>query len=190
MVTRGADHLRADAIRHGADAEEVDLAINALRKPDREVCTAAIDLGDWSVAISHPGRGHTDHDLIAVCRGDDRTVVFCGDLVRSPVTPASTRTPIWRHGRQHWITRWPRAARKPRMCRVTAPSLTRISYADNVIGWSIRSVSVGPPVAATAGAATASRGAVASGRARLATAATWRGPDGSPRTPSARLRAR
>ena len=40
-----------------------------------------VDLGDRTVSIRHPGRGHTDHDLIAVIIGSDRPVVFCGDLV-------------------------------------------------------------------------------------------------------------
>ncbi|PRC51234.1 MBL fold metallo-hydrolase, partial [Mycobacterium sp. ITM-2017-0098] len=37
--------------------------------------------------IMHPGRGHTDHDLIAVVTGGDRTVVFCGDLVEESGDP-------------------------------------------------------------------------------------------------------
>ena len=38
--------------------------------------------------LSDPGRGHTDHDLIAVSAGDDRTVVFCGDLVEESADPS------------------------------------------------------------------------------------------------------
>ena len=83
-----ADHLRADALRHGADQDEVERAIAALRVPDHSVNDAVIDLGDRSVAISHPGRGHTDHDLIAVVSGVDRTVVFCGDLVEESGDPS------------------------------------------------------------------------------------------------------
>ena len=33
------------------------------------------------VSVSHPGRGHTDHDLIAVVTGFDGPVVSWGDLV-------------------------------------------------------------------------------------------------------------
>lgn len=80
--------LRDDAVRHGADQHEVDCAIAALRAPDHEILAAAIDLGDVAVAVSHPGRGHTDHDLIAVVGEDDRRVVFCGDLVEESADPA------------------------------------------------------------------------------------------------------
>ncbi|MEO3759239.1 MBL fold metallo-hydrolase [Mycobacterium sp. B14F4] len=86
-VARGAGDLRADAIRHGADPDEIDRAVDALRRPDHHVSSAVIDLGDGSVWLSHPGRGHTDHDLIAVSAGDDRTVVFCGDLVEESADP-------------------------------------------------------------------------------------------------------
>src|SRR5262249_41919340 len=72
-------HLRADALHHGADTDEVDRAIAALREPEHQVRSAVIDLGDRTVSIRHPGRGHTDHDLIAVVTGSDKPVVFCGD---------------------------------------------------------------------------------------------------------------
>jgi glyoxylase-like metal-dependent hydrolase (beta-lactamase superfamily II) len=80
--------LRDDAIRYGADADEVARAIAALRRPEHQVRSAVIDLGDRTVSISHPGRGHTDHDLIAVVTGADRPVVFCGDLVEESGDPS------------------------------------------------------------------------------------------------------
>jgi glyoxylase-like metal-dependent hydrolase (beta-lactamase superfamily II) len=83
-----AEHLRADALRYGADAGEVDRAIAALRAPKQQVRAAVIDLGDRTVSISHPGRGHTDHDLIVVVTGSDRPVVFCGDLVEESGDPS------------------------------------------------------------------------------------------------------
>lgn len=86
-MTEHAGHLRADAVRYGADAGEVDRAIAAWRAPEHQVRTAVIDLGDRTVSISHPGRGHTDHDLIAVVFGADRPVVFCGDLVEESGDP-------------------------------------------------------------------------------------------------------
>ena len=49
--------------------------------------SAVIELGDREVVVSHPGRGHTDHDLIAVVTGAERTVVFCGDLVEESGDP-------------------------------------------------------------------------------------------------------
>jgi glyoxylase-like metal-dependent hydrolase (beta-lactamase superfamily II) len=82
------DHLRADAVRYGADAAEVDRAIDALRVPEHQVTSAVIDLGERVVSISHLGRGHTDHDLIAVVTGSGRSVVFCGDLVEESGDPS------------------------------------------------------------------------------------------------------
>jgi glyoxylase-like metal-dependent hydrolase (beta-lactamase superfamily II) len=82
------DRLRADALRYGAAAGEVDRAIAALRAPEHQVDSALIDLGDRTVSISHPGRGHTDHDLIAVVTGAGRPVVFCGDLVEESGDPS------------------------------------------------------------------------------------------------------
>ncbi|MDT5279543.1 MAG: hypothetical protein QOJ20_738 [Mycobacterium sp.] len=56
--------------------------------PEHRVTSAVVDLGDRTVSVSHPGRGHTGHDLIAVVTGSDRPVVFCGDLVEESGDPA------------------------------------------------------------------------------------------------------
>ena len=80
-------HLRADAVRHGANSDEVDRAIAALRTPEHQVHDAVIDLGDRLVSITHPGRGHTDHDLIVAVGDQTRIIVFCGDLVEEPGDP-------------------------------------------------------------------------------------------------------
>ena len=85
-----ADHaecLRADAIQYGANPREVDDAVAALRIPEHVVDSDLIDLGERVVSVSHPGRGHTDHDLIAVVAGAERTAVFCGDLVEESGDP-------------------------------------------------------------------------------------------------------
>ena len=87
-IIADAPHLlRADAVGHGADAGEVDRAVAALTPPGDAVDEARVALGDTSVAVMHPGRGHTDHDLIAVVTGGDRPVVFCGDLVEESGDP-------------------------------------------------------------------------------------------------------
>jgi len=86
MATQ-VEHLRADAVGHGADADAVDRAVGALAAPSSSIAAAVIALGDVEVAISHPGRGHTDHDLIAVVTGEDSAVVFCGDLVEESGDP-------------------------------------------------------------------------------------------------------
>lgn len=90
-LTRRLPQTREHAIGYGADAGELDRAIAAARPPDREVLFADLDLGDKSVRFEHPGRGHTDHDLIAVVAPTDPadpTVVFCGDLVEESGDPA------------------------------------------------------------------------------------------------------
>lgn len=46
----------------------------------------AIDLGDRAVELVHPGRGHTDGDLVV--RIDDADVVLAGDLVEESGMPA------------------------------------------------------------------------------------------------------
>jgi glyoxylase-like metal-dependent hydrolase (beta-lactamase superfamily II) len=87
-IAERTDLLRADAARFGADPGEVDEAIAALRTPQHPVSSAIVDLGDRVVTVSHPGRGHTDHDLIAVVTGAERTVLFCGDLVEESGDPS------------------------------------------------------------------------------------------------------
>ena len=90
MSSAAAD-LRRDALRHGADETAVDLAIAQLRAPDHRSYDSVVDIGGRRVSIRHPGRGHTDADLIVVVppTGDtDRTVVFCGDLVEESGAPA------------------------------------------------------------------------------------------------------
>lgn len=63
-VAAQAEHLRADAIRHGADPDEVARAIAALRMPEHQISRADLDLGGKTVAIIHPGRGHTGHGAV------------------------------------------------------------------------------------------------------------------------------
>jgi glyoxylase-like metal-dependent hydrolase (beta-lactamase superfamily II) len=87
-IAERTDHLRADAVRYGADPAAVDEAIAELRTPQHPVSAAVVDLGARVVSVSSPGRGHTDHDLIAVVAGADRQVVFCGDLVEESGDPS------------------------------------------------------------------------------------------------------
>jgi len=87
-MARHADLIRADAVKYGADPAAVDRAIAAWRPPDHEITDADLELGDLSVAVRHPGRGHTDHDLVATIVTCERTVVFCGDLVEESGDPA------------------------------------------------------------------------------------------------------
>jgi glyoxylase-like metal-dependent hydrolase (beta-lactamase superfamily II) len=82
------DHLLVHAVRYGAEAEAVARAIAALRMPENRIHEAELDLGGRTVAITHPGRGHTRHDLIVVVPDSEQTVVFCGDLVEESGDPA------------------------------------------------------------------------------------------------------
>ena len=67
------DHATADA-----------LASTEPPLPDPTVAPELqVDLGDRTVTLLHPGRGHTDHDVVAVA-GD---VVFAGDLVEQGAPP-------------------------------------------------------------------------------------------------------
>lgn len=64
--------------RAGAHAAAEDLAATPITVPNHIVDRSThVDLGGRSVALVHPGPGHTAHDVIAVA-GD---VVFAGDLV-------------------------------------------------------------------------------------------------------------
>lgn len=87
-----SDQIRDDALQYGADAAQVDRAIAALR-PERYLAAydAHINLGDRTVSITHPGRGHTTSDLVVAVPSSDghgRMVVFTGDLVEESGDPA------------------------------------------------------------------------------------------------------
>ena len=89
-LTTAAEQLRDDALRYGADAEEIDRAIAALRPPQHAILNAVVDLGNRRVTIAHLGHAHTDADLVVVVPGDEgeRVVVFSGDLIEESGDPA------------------------------------------------------------------------------------------------------
>jgi len=97
-IANRSEHLRAEAVRYGADPAEVASAVSALRTPENPVSRADVDLGGVTVAISHPGPGHTRHDLIVVVDAE-APVVFCGDLVEESGDPA--------FGRDSDLQAWP-----------------------------------------------------------------------------------
>ena len=85
----GIDGVRAYALQYGVDPGDLDRAIAAVRTPDHVIENADIDLGDRTVRVEQPGRGHTDHDLIVVVPTSGQPpVVFCGDLVEESDDPA------------------------------------------------------------------------------------------------------
>ncbi len=89
-LSTATDELRADALQYGADPDEIERAIAALRVPGHAVDHAVVDLGSRRVTIAHLGRGHTSSDLVVVVPwGDEgRAVVFTGDLVEESGDPA------------------------------------------------------------------------------------------------------
>ena len=91
-LSSATDQIRDEALNHGADITEIDRAIAVLRPPQHGVHDTVIDLGDRSVTIAHPGRGHTTSDLVVIAPGaaggDGRSVVFTGDLVEESADPA------------------------------------------------------------------------------------------------------
>lgn len=100
-LTTGIGEVRAHALQYGAEPGEVDRAVVAARAPDHVVTGADLDLGGRTVHIEHPGRGHTDHDLVVVVppiAPTQPTVVFCGDLVEESADPAidaGSDLPAW-----------------------------------------------------------------------------------------------
>lgn len=89
-LTTATERLRADALRYGADADDIDRAIAVLRPPQHAIDNAVVDLGNRKVTIAHLGHAHTDADLVVVVPGDDgeRVVVFTGDLIEESGDPA------------------------------------------------------------------------------------------------------
>jgi glyoxylase-like metal-dependent hydrolase (beta-lactamase superfamily II) len=99
-LTTSTEQLRADALRYGADAEEIDRAIAALRPPQHSIDNAVVELGNRRVTVAHLGRGHTDADLVVTVPGDEgeRVVVFAGDLIEESGDPAidgDSDVPAW-----------------------------------------------------------------------------------------------
>jgi glyoxylase-like metal-dependent hydrolase (beta-lactamase superfamily II) len=90
-LTVGLPAVRDYALQYGAKSADLNQAIAAARPPDHIVWDADIDLGGRIVRVEHPGRGHTDHDLVVIVPPSDPggpAVVFCGDLVEQAADPA------------------------------------------------------------------------------------------------------
>ncbi|MET8326636.1 MBL fold metallo-hydrolase [Streptomyces sp. NPDC005181] len=102
LLTRGADELRADAVRHGVPQEDAAQAADVLVAPHHQVCGEwTLDLGgDRQVLLANVGPGHTGHDLAVLVPGSP-TVVLCGDLVEESGEPQAGPDAI--------PSRWPAA---------------------------------------------------------------------------------
>lgn len=84
-----ADHAEEVISWLRGQGSEWAAAMDALHlaPPTRAVAeTATLDLGDRIVELIHPGRGHTDGDVVV--RVPDADVVYAGDLVEESGPPA------------------------------------------------------------------------------------------------------
>lgn len=88
LLARGADELRADAVRHGVPEEDAAQAADVLVAPHHQVCDEwTLDLGGGrQVLLANVGPGHSGHDLAALVPGSP-AVMLCGDLVEESGEP-------------------------------------------------------------------------------------------------------
>lgn len=114
-------NYRADGEHAIAD----DIAATPIVLPTHTFDSAVrLDLGDREVELVHPGRGHTDHDVVAVA-GD---VVFAGDLVEHAPGGSFTEESF---GPDTHLEEWPAA-----LDRILAyrPRLIAAGHGDPVDG--------------------------------------------------------
>ncbi|MET7308836.1 MULTISPECIES: MBL fold metallo-hydrolase [unclassified Streptomyces] len=102
LLARGADELRADAVRHGVSEEDAAQAADVLVAPHHQVCDEwTLDLGGGrQVLLANVGPGHSGHDLAVLVPGSP-AVVLCGDLVEESGEPQAGPDAI--------PSRWPAA---------------------------------------------------------------------------------
>ena len=84
------------------DDDPLDAAVvsTQLRFPDQTMSSvAALDLGDRFVELVHPGRGHTDGDLVV--NVPDADLLLAGDLIEELAAPS--------YGPDCWPLDWPAA---------------------------------------------------------------------------------
>ena len=80
------EQVKRESARQG-DPRAAELGETVLVAADHTFSSVtAIDLGDRSVELVHPGRGHTAGDLVV--RIEDADVLLAGDLVEESGTPA------------------------------------------------------------------------------------------------------
>jgi glyoxylase-like metal-dependent hydrolase (beta-lactamase superfamily II) len=71
----------------GEHALAADVEAVVIAPPNRTFANAVtVDLGGRAVSLHHPGRGHTDHDVVADVVGAG--VTFAGDLVEQGAPPS------------------------------------------------------------------------------------------------------
>ncbi len=93
------DYLKA-LVAADPDDDPLDAAVvsTELRHPDKTMSSvAALDLGDRIVELVHPGRGHTDGDLLV--KVPDADLLLAGDLIEEIAAPS--------YGSDCWPLDWP-----------------------------------------------------------------------------------
>lgn len=86
-MQHAVDRVRALCLEDPNDPLNQAVIDSPLRRPDTTFSSvAALDLGDTYVEIFHPGRGHTDGDVVV--RVPDREVLFVGDLIEESAPPS------------------------------------------------------------------------------------------------------
>lgn len=97
-LAQHGDRTRAGWLEDPDDEHADEIAATEVVVPDRVFSSALVlDLGDRLVELVHPGRGHTDGDLVV--RVPDADVVLAGDLVEESAHP-------W-IGPDSWPMEWP-----------------------------------------------------------------------------------
>lgn len=96
-LAEGADRIK----RRYADSDDPhrdDVLATSIALPDDTFSSARVlDLGDRTVELVHPGRGHTAGDIMV--RVPDADVVLAGDLVEESAPPSL--------GEDSWPMEWP-----------------------------------------------------------------------------------
>ncbi|WP_329163846.1 MBL fold metallo-hydrolase [Streptomyces sp. NBC_01717] len=102
LLARGADELRADAVRHGVPEGDAAQSADVLVAPHHQVHDEwTLDLGGGhQVLLANVGPGHSGHDLAVLVPGSP-AVVLCGDLVEESGEPQAGPDAI--------PSRWPAA---------------------------------------------------------------------------------
>ncbi|MFJ7944036.1 MBL fold metallo-hydrolase [Streptomyces sp. NPDC096354] len=102
LLARGADELRADAVRHGVPEADAVQATDVLVAPHHQVHDEwTLHLGGGrQVLLANVGPGHSGHDLAVLVPGSP-AVVLCGDLVEESGEPQAGPDAI--------PSRWPAA---------------------------------------------------------------------------------
>ncbi|MCW2786238.1 MAG: hypothetical protein JWP74_2755 [Marmoricola sp.] len=101
--------MRAEVLRYEEEREDPrfgDWANTTLAVPTRTFSSAlALDLGDRTIELVHPGRGHTDGDIVVRVPGSDGSaeVMLAGDLVEE----SAARNGVPGFGTDCYPMEWP-----------------------------------------------------------------------------------